>query len=76
MLDQRDRCGSDRANRVIHFLDEEGLRIGHIAGEMKRKILPLSVGKQVVTGDTTRCYQAETLGSSPCLIKSSFGSSP
>src|SRR6202012_1538999 len=54
VLDQGDGCGTYCAYGMIHFLDEECLGIRHVAREMKRKVLPLAVRKQMVASDDTR----------------------
>ena len=53
MLDQGDGCGPDRAYGMIHLLDEKRLGIRHVAGEMKRKVLSLAIGQQMVASDYT-----------------------
>ena len=38
-----------RANGMIHVIEKQSMRIGPVAGDMKRDVLPLAVAHRVIT---------------------------
>src|SRR5262245_18322425 len=49
--DECDDCSPQCADSVIHLIDEEALRIGHVTGHVKRQVLAAAAGTEVITPD-------------------------
>ena len=54
MRNRRDMDRTNRTHRVIHLIYEQRLRVGHIAGHMKREVLPTPVTEQMIAGHHSR----------------------
>jgi hypothetical protein len=63
---------TNRTDGVVHLINEKRLGVRHIARHMEGDVLPAAILEQMVASNHSRITSAYTLGSSPCLIKSSF----
>jgi hypothetical protein len=52
------RCGHQRAQAVVHHIDEQAVQIWNVAGEVERHDLPLAVGGDLVAGSYPFNHQA------------------
>ena len=54
---RRNEGRADRTDRVIHLVDEQRLRVRHIAGHVKRDVLPAAIRQQVISRHHSRHHQ-------------------
>jgi uncharacterized protein (DUF2345 family) len=51
-------AGGQRADAVVHLFEKEGVQVGEVAGDVKRRDLPSAVSEAVVTA--SEAFQDET----------------